>query len=111
VRLCESVRFILTNLIVYRVNWLRAKARYARWEEEYNLVRHEMVWTVKYFQHRKRQWEERRIAVSDDGEVATGLQCYAAKQVGLWWRFAEEATAKFKSEIHDLHIADGEDNH
>ena len=93
------------------MNWLRAKARYSRWEEEYKVVRNEMVWTVNYFQYRKRQWEERRIAVSDDGEVNTGLQCYTTKQAGLWRRFAEEATAKFRSEIHDLHIADGEDIH
>ena len=109
--MCENVRSILTDLIVYHVNWLRAKAHYARWEEEYNLVRHEMVWTVNYFQHRKRQWEERRNVVSDDGEVATGLQCYTTKQAGLWRRFAEEATAKFRSVMHALHVADGEENH
>jgi hypothetical protein len=70
-----------------------------------------MVWTVNYFQHQKRQWEERRIAISDDGEGATGLQCYAAKQAGLWRRFAEKAMVQFRSEIHDLCIGDGEDNH
>jgi hypothetical protein len=97
--------------MVYHVNWLRPKAHYTWWEEEYKVVRNEMVWTVNYFQYRKQQWEERRIAVSDDGKVNTGLQCYAAKQAGLWRRFAEEATVKFRSEIHDLHIADGENIH
>ncbi|KAJ7719074.1 hypothetical protein B0H14DRAFT_3629631, partial [Mycena olivaceomarginata] len=29
----------------YRVNWLRAKARVARWAEEKNIVAHEMQWT------------------------------------------------------------------
>ena len=36
---------------VYRVNWLQAKARFKRWKEEHNLVRHGMVWTVKYFKN------------------------------------------------------------
>ncbi|KAG2130738.1 hypothetical protein DEU56DRAFT_757809 [Suillus clintonianus] len=30
----------------YRVNWLKAKARWQRWEEELRLVQHEMGWTV-----------------------------------------------------------------
>ncbi|KAG1883649.1 hypothetical protein F4604DRAFT_1677400 [Suillus subluteus] len=29
----------------YRVNWLKAKARWQRWEEELSLVQHEMGWT------------------------------------------------------------------
>ncbi|KAG2358386.1 hypothetical protein BDR07DRAFT_1295041 [Suillus spraguei] len=30
----------------YRVNWLKAKARWRRWEEELTLTRHEMQWTI-----------------------------------------------------------------
>ncbi|KAG2048679.1 hypothetical protein BDR06DRAFT_975873 [Suillus hirtellus] len=30
----------------YRVNWLKAKARWNRWEERLSLVQHEMGWTV-----------------------------------------------------------------
>jgi hypothetical protein len=93
-------------LIVYRVNWLRAKARYSRWEEEHNLVRHEMAWTGKYFQHWQQQWEDRRCAISDYTAHTAGLRCYAAKQAGLWRRFAENAKAQFTVEIPDLHVAD-----
>ncbi|KAG1889978.1 hypothetical protein F4604DRAFT_1507251, partial [Suillus subluteus] len=40
----------------YRVNWLKAKARWRRWEEELTLTRHEMRWTISWFHHQKSQW-------------------------------------------------------
>ena len=88
------------------MNWLRAKARYDRWEEEHNMVRHEMEWTVKYFEHREQQWEGRRCAVSEEEIGASGLRCYAAKQAGLWRTFAERAKALFRGEIPDVHNTD-----
>jgi hypothetical protein len=106
VYLSDNLGYGSHRFIVYRVNWLRAKARYIRWEEEHNVVRHEMEWTVKYFQHREQQWEERRCAVSDERIAAGGLRCYAAKQAGLWRKFAESAKVRFKEQIPDVHIAD-----
>ena len=94
------------GFIVYRVNWLRAKACYTRWEEEHKMVRHEMQWTIKYFQHQEGQWEQRRSAIANDAIGAAGLRCYAAKQGGLWRRFAEKAKAMFRLEIPDLQGAD-----
>ena len=94
------------GFIVYRVNWLRAKARYTQWEEEHNMVRHEMQWTIKYFWHQEGQWEQRRSAITDDAIGAAGLRCYAEKQAGLWRRFAEKAKAMFWLEIPDLQGAD-----
>ncbi|KAG1827507.1 uncharacterized protein BJ212DRAFT_1257730, partial [Suillus subaureus] len=41
----------------YRVNWLKAKARWQRWEEELSLVQHEMGWTVGWFRYKKAEWE------------------------------------------------------
>lgn len=94
------------SIVVYRVNWLRAKARYDRWKEEHNLVRHEMEWTVKYFQYRENEWEERRKAITEDSRRAAGLQCYAAKQAGLWRTFSEKAMARFRVEIPELRFED-----
>lgn len=87
---------------VYRVNWLRAKAQFKRWEEEHNLVGHEMVWTVKYFKYCQLEWEGRSNRVDDDREGATGLTAYAAKQAALWGTFAEIGMTRFKQEIWDL---------
>ncbi|KIM74298.1 hypothetical protein PILCRDRAFT_36617, partial [Piloderma croceum F 1598] len=54
-----------------------------RWEEEHNLVKHEMVWTVRYFKYCQWEWEGRRKGwIMTEG--ATGLMAYAAKQAALW---------------------------
>jgi hypothetical protein len=44
--------------------------------------------------------------VSDERIAAGGLRCYAAKQAGLWRKFAESAKVRFKEQIPDVHIAD-----
>ena len=87
---------------VYWVNWLQAKAQFKRWEEEHNLVRNEMVWTVKYFKNLQWEWEGRRNRVNEDREGAMGLTAYAAKQTSLWAKFAEVGMTRFKQEISDL---------
>jgi hypothetical protein len=78
---------------VDRVNWLRAKARHKRWEEEILIVKHEMVWTKLWFGYQKRQWEERMkiasLALSD------GHKAYAAKQVEVWAQFLQKAQKAF----------------
>ncbi len=101
-----NTRLLSHKCIVYRVNWLRAKARYTRWEEEHNMVRHEMKWTIKYFQYQEQQWDRRRSAITDSAIGAVGLRCYAAKQAGQWRRFAEQAKARFIVEIPNLEVAD-----
>ncbi|KIK78660.1 hypothetical protein PAXRUDRAFT_49167, partial [Paxillus rubicundulus Ve08.2h10] len=40
----------------YRIKWLKTKARYCRWEEELELVRHEIYWVVKWFQGQEMEW-------------------------------------------------------
>lgn len=68
---------------VYRISWLRAKAQYTRWKEEHLLVRHEMRWTVSWFEYHRNMWQ-RRYEEIDDEASADGLQCYALKQAHLW---------------------------
>ena len=68
---------------VYRISWLRAKARYTRWKEEHLLVRHEMQWTVSWFGHYQKIWRGRYEEV-DDEDSSDGLRCYALKQAHLW---------------------------
>ena len=61
-----------------------------------------MVWTIKYFKHRREEWEVRRNRVDDGREGAMGLRAYAAKHVALWERFAEVGMIRFKQEIWDM---------
>ncbi|KAI6148183.1 hypothetical protein EDD17DRAFT_1493951, partial [Pisolithus thermaeus] len=75
---------------VYRINWLKARARRDRWKEEVSLVRHEMLWTCLWFEHHKNMWEKRALQSSEPGKEA-----YAKKQMGLWSDFAKKARLMF----------------
>ena len=77
---------------VYRVNWLRAKARKERWEEEMELVESEMGWTANCFWHHERIW--RQIAEEARGP---GHKAYAWKQSSTWARWAKTAENTFKA--------------
>jgi hypothetical protein len=78
---------------VYRVNWLRAKARRDRWDEELKLVKHEMSWVVLWFQHQRLVWEGR--ATKSDRTDKPGHRVYALKQVDLWQRLENRAKREF----------------
>jgi len=72
------------------VNWLRAKARKERWEEEFELVKKEMEWTVNCFRHKEKTWKE--IA---EGAGEEGHRAYGWKQSSMWGRQASLAAATF----------------
>ncbi|KAI6022197.1 hypothetical protein PISMIDRAFT_109000 [Pisolithus microcarpus 441] len=78
-------------LPVYRINWLKARARRDRWREEVSLVRHEMLWTTLWFQYQKEIWETRALQSTEPGKEA-----YASKQVELWSDFAKKAGLMFQ---------------
>lgn len=82
--------------IVYRVSWLRARARYFRWKEEVRLVRLEMEWTVNWFRSRETSWRERLQDLEND-EREEGLTCYCYKQMGLWRRFGDNAAKLYNT--------------
>ncbi|KAJ6619131.1 hypothetical protein B0H10DRAFT_1743673, partial [Mycena sp. CBHHK59/15] len=83
----------LVNLVsVYRVNWLRAKARVARWAEEKIFVSNEMIWTVDSFSYYREQ-EKDRIRAAEPSKL--GLRVYVEKQVDLWGSFATHAQEMF----------------
>ncbi|KAG1808390.1 uncharacterized protein BJ212DRAFT_1280762, partial [Suillus subaureus] len=74
----------------YRVNWLKAKARWSRWQEELSLVRHEMGWTINWFKYHQKEWNRRWQKVTRPGH-----QAYAYQQVLMWRRFAQDAEKAF----------------
>ncbi|KAG2111109.1 hypothetical protein DEU56DRAFT_762242 [Suillus clintonianus] len=78
----------------YRVNWLKAKARWNRWEEELSLVQHEMGWTVSWFKYQEEKWQLRWHQATKPGH-----QPYAHKQVLVWKAFTAEAEEKFKDKL------------
>jgi hypothetical protein len=81
---------------VYRVSWLRAKARFTRWSEELRLVESEMQWTVNWFRWKTEQWRK-RLGDLADKERPPGLDCYCHKQMALWDSLAEQAQTRFSN--------------
>ena len=85
-----SFKFIC---LVYRVNWLRAKARVDRWIEEETLVKHEMKWTTLWFKNQADLWRER--SKRGDVDLPPGHKSYATKQLKLWNAFHRKACERF----------------
>jgi hypothetical protein len=76
---------------VYRVNWLRAKARYDRWSEEHLLIPNEMNWTRLFFINKAKEWARLRDLVLDK----PGHVCFAEGQINMWKELAFQATKAF----------------
>lgn len=85
-------------MLVYRVSWLRAKARLTRWSEELQLVGYEMQWTVNWFRRMQEEWELRLKRLENDAE-APGLDSYCYKQIELWKSMADKAHDRFSSAL------------
>src|SRR5712664_3322005 len=77
------------TLQVYRVNWLRAKARMDRWQEEVTLVQNETRWMHLWLEYHGKIWEGREKESEQEG--LKGHACYAWKQVQMLARMANEA--------------------
>ncbi|KAG6372375.1 hypothetical protein JVT61DRAFT_7825 [Boletus reticuloceps] len=77
-----------------RIRWLKARARYERWREELEMVKHEMFWTTLWFKHHQQQWERRRKEAKNSGHMA-----YAVKQKAVWEKFREKAEESFETSM------------
>jgi hypothetical protein len=88
----ESGSAELTNLSMdefhdaMRAEWAQLQARAERWEEEYDLIKMEMVRTWLFLENKATEWDKRADVKRDVPiDVARGLIAYAAKQ-GLVYR-------------------------
>ncbi|KAI9070213.1 hypothetical protein FKP32DRAFT_1558354 [Trametes sanguinea] len=64
-----------------RVEWLKARARAMRWEEETKILPQEMLRVIRTYKYEEAQWMERAKARSvSDGPLQQGLVAYATKQ-------------------------------
>lgn len=77
---------------VRRVHWLRARASAERWREECLLIRHEMRWTVTYFEYKSRQWSD---ALMSFAEMSRGPAAYADRKATMWMDMAVFAKKLF----------------
>jgi hypothetical protein len=79
-----------------RVNWLRARARYQRWEEEQKIVENEMKWTIAWFFSQEEKWKKRADWAKT--EKLEGHKCYAEKQVYIWEKMKEKCKKEWRYE-------------
>jgi hypothetical protein len=86
---------MLMNCKVYRVNWLRAKARYDRWNEEDRQVKYEMEWTITWYRWQKEKWMKRSERAEMLNTQGNGHVAYAEKQVSMWEKLEVEAQKAF----------------
>ncbi|OJA21105.1 hypothetical protein AZE42_09906 [Rhizopogon vesiculosus] len=56
----------------YRVNWLQMKALCDCWNEEIILIKHEMQWSINFFNHKAKQWLDRQVILYSDGQITAG---------------------------------------
>ncbi|EFI26753.1 hypothetical protein CC1G_15677 [Coprinopsis cinerea okayama7 len=78
---------------LYRVNWIRAKARLDRWKEENTLIRCEMGWMLNFFDRK----EKICLGWADMSGNRPGHRAYAYRQAEMWRLLACEARRSFKS--------------
>ena len=78
--------------IVYRVNWLRARARAKRWDEEKDIVVQEMNCVVRTFGYMREVWEGRARNIGGDKQ---GHKAYAKREAERWQRWEETAKIEF----------------
>jgi hypothetical protein len=56
-------------------------------------VTNEMKWTILWYEHQSKIWMER--AMESERLEKTGHACYAWKQIEMWNKFKEAASAAF----------------
>jgi hypothetical protein len=76
-------------LLVYRVHWLRSRARFHRWQEELRLTTNEMEWTTRFFLAKSQEWMRYTAGLSA-GHIA-----YAERQGAMWKEMGEQARSQF----------------
>ncbi len=75
---------------MYRVVWLRADARWCRWDEEVKIVPEEMARTLRSFTRMADCW--RGLASSGQG---AGYVAFAARQAAMWQALHDNADRVF----------------
>ena len=80
---------------VYRVSWLRAKARRDRWWEEGVMVSHEMLFVILAHRRDEHVWKER----AERAENPEGKRAFAYSKMLVAKRRAEEAEKGFAGNV------------
>src|SRR5882724_545744 len=89
---------ILTHYLAIRVEWAKAKARAARWEEEVILLDEEMRRILQFCDWKAKWWRNQpSLRTPDDNMLSEGLDAYAAQQAAQELDIAQNWEAKWKA--------------
>jgi hypothetical protein len=92
-----NIQIIFVNPeVVYRVNWLRARAHAHRWEEELPLTEKEMIWTTLYFVNERDKWYRRLVNLRDQEMDQKGHEAYCEQMISQWEEYARLAAFQFR---------------
>ena len=80
---------------VYRVHWLRLRARADRAREERIRVKAEMLWTLSSYVRIRRKWQRRE----KNCKGRSGHEAYARKQASLWGSFYDNGRLLWRSVV------------
>ena len=101
---------ILTCRLGVRVEWMKARARYHRWQEERNVLPEECRRTIEFHSWKAGWWSglatQRENA---DIYLQEGLRAYAAEQASLRRELARHADALWKRTVASIqHLSGGD---
>lgn len=75
---------LLTWTLGVRVEWLKARARAQRWEEEVRLLREEMRRTLATFTWQASWWDDKALYENGDCVLTEGLKAYAFEHADMF---------------------------
>ena len=87
--LCLKISLALTDGIVNRVHWLRAKAQFERWKEEQDSIHNEAIWVPTYFQTKADCWKGWMKRATQD--KLHGHAAYASRQAHAWGELSKSS--------------------
>lgn len=90
-----------------RVEWLKARARAQRWEEEVRMLRAEMNRVLEFFSWKATWWATSTTRTSVSPQLGEGLTAYAAEQADMYRRIrvAFETLWQPKRDVAALFLA------
>jgi len=73
-------------LLAYQLEWSKSYARSQRWQEEVELLKEEMWWTLKYLMWRSLSWATKSVKSdqSAPSPLREGLNVYAFWQADIF---------------------------
>ncbi len=94
--------YLMNDISVYRVNWMRARAHTQRWEEELPRTEKEMEWTTRYFMYERDVWYRRLVNLREEGSGGKGHEAYCEQQISQWEENARLAAFQFRKANPDF---------